>query len=193
MKIQSKRRIYISALCCALTSSAIAPVAFAQAEPAPVTVDQTIQSHETFQECANSPGNEVPEALPIGLEYGPGITESLTDELKVNLEANGKSVPSEASAIRHLDDGQSIYLNSDGKSAGELTPKNSTRAKRGLIPQKAKEIIGACLGFSWESGPLAEVIFREVTSVKTAVKFVIRRIGLGAAIGCVGGIIWHYI
>lgn len=193
MKIHSKRRIYISALCCVLVSSAVAPVAFAQEEPASVAADEVIHSREAFQECANSPGNKVPEALPIGLEYGPGITKPLTDELKGKFEAHGKSVPGGASAIRHLDDGQSIYLNSDGKSVGELTPKNSARVTRGLIPPEAKEIIGACLGVAWESGAIAEAVFREVTLVQTAVKFVIRRIGLGAAIGCVGGIIWHYI
>ncbi|QPK83158.1 hypothetical protein G7Y29_10060 [Corynebacterium qintianiae] len=91
-------------------------------------------------------------------------------------------------------------MDKDGGNAGSLSAQNSSHSESepsitfyGILPDEVKRIIGACLGFSWESGPLAEAIFREVYDVRTAVKFVIRRIGLGAAIGCVGGIIWEYI
>lgn len=128
---------------------------------------------------------------------GAGITEPLTDKLRTTLTENGLTVPSSAVGIRHLDTGESVFVDGDGKNVGSLSKqkddKKLTVQPYGIIPGEAKRIIGACLGFSWQSGPLAEAIFREVTDVRTAVKFIIRRVGLGAAIGCVGGIIWEYI
>ncbi|MDO4928941.1 MAG: hypothetical protein Q3976_07780 [Corynebacterium sp.] len=44
---QQTKDLYIP-LCCVLTSSAVAPVAFAQEEPASVATDETIHSREPY-------------------------------------------------------------------------------------------------------------------------------------------------
>ncbi len=150
-----------------------------------------------FHKCAKS-GSKAPEAIAVGSNLGPGITEPLSKELRSKLQENDSPAPSTAVGVRHLDSGESVFVDKEGNDIGSLSKGSSDSATQvqpyGLVfPDEAKRILGACLGFSWESGPIAEAIFREVTNVKTAVKFVVRRIGLGAAIGCAGGIVWEYI
>lgn len=146
-----------------------------------------------FIECEGVDHSTPPQAIRLGTQLGAGITEPLTPDLRIVLAENGKPVPESAVAIRHMDNGQSLLLDASGNEVEELVSKDSKRNRRGIIPEEAKEIIAACLGVAWQSGPLAEAIFREVFTVRGAIKFLVRRIGLGAAIGCVGGIIWHYL
>ncbi len=173
----------------------LAPAATAQ-EPSLDVVQSNGLKDRQFQACASGDA-ETPEALPVGEALGPGITEPLDNELRTSLIDNGFTVPASAVGVRHLDSGESVFVNSGGDNLGTLSGESAGTLEvaqpAGVIPAEAKRIIGACLGFSWATGPAAEAIFREVTSVKKAVKFIIRRIGLGAAIGCVGGIIWEYI
>lgn len=154
---------------------------------------------DEFVPCAADPNAGVPANNRAGEAYGPGISEELTADLRdaVNTglsEEGNPGLSDDAVSLRYLDDGRIIALDADDVEVQQLSAADRDEVSpQAVIPQEAKEIIGACLGFSWESGPLAEQIFREVTSVDKAIKFIIRRVGLGAAIGCVGGIIWHYI
>lgn len=196
---RKKNKFVVISLATALTIP-LAPVATATAEAAPHSPEKSeVVSAREFQTCARGSGNP-PVAMHEGEGLGDGITEPLSSDLRIAMEKNGFVVPASAIGIRHLDSGESVFVDKDGGNAGSLSAQNSNHSESepsitsyGILPDEAKRIIGACLGVSWESGPLAEAIFREVYDVRTAAKFLIPRVGLGAAIGCAGGIIWEYI
>lgn len=156
-------------------------------------------SQRTFHHCTARPNQPVPRAISLGDQYGPGISEPLTDHLRSQVDEGRATVkkenlPASAAALRYLDDGRILAVDHRGEEVSEISKASSGTTLRGVVlPDKAKEIIGACLGFSWEGGPLAEAIFRSVYDVKTAIKFLVRRLGLGAVIACAGGIVWHYL
>lgn len=152
-----------------------------------------------FHHCTARPNQPVPRAISLGDQYGPGISEPLTDHLRSQINeglatVEKENLPASAAALRYLDDGRILAVNDRGEEVSEISEASSGTALRGFVlPDKAKEILGACLGFAWEGGPLAEAIFRSVYNVETAIKFLVRRLGLGAVIACAGGIVWHYL
>lgn len=156
-------------------------------------------SRDIFHHCAARPNQPVPRAISLGDQYGPGISEPLPDHLRFQVDEGLESVkkealPASAAALRYLDDGRILAVDHRGEKVSEISGASSGTALRGVVlPDKAKEILGACLGFAWEGGPLAEAIFRSVYNVKTAIKFLVARLGLGAVIACAGGIVWHYL
>ncbi|WP_125197060.1 hypothetical protein [Corynebacterium bovis] len=156
-------------------------------------------SRNNFHHCTARPNQPVPRAISLGDQYGPGISEPLTDHLRSQINeglatVEKENLPASAAALRYLDDGRILAVNDKGEEVSEISEASSGTALRGFVlPDKAKEILGACLGFAWEGGPLAEAIFRSVYNVKTAIKFLVRRLGLGAVIACAGGIVWHYL
>ncbi|MEJ4112936.1 hypothetical protein ACGE24_07640 [Corynebacterium kroppenstedtii] len=65
------------------------------------------------------------------------------------------------------------------------------------VHDEIKAVVGACLGVGVVGGTtwkaLGEDVLVQLTTWRGAVKFVVRRIGLAAAVSCMGGIVWHYI
>ncbi|WP_420174397.1 hypothetical protein [Luteococcus sp. OSA5] len=60
------------------------------------------------------------------------------------------------------------------------------------VKDEVKRIIKACLGVGVVSGMTFEQLVQWLATPQNAAKFVIRRIGLAAAIGCIGGVIFEY-
>lgn len=65
------------------------------------------------------------------------------------------------------------------------------------VHEEIKRAVGACLGVGVQGGTtwaaLGENVLVQLTSWRTAVQFVVRRIGLAAAVSCLGGIVWEYV
>ncbi len=163
------------------------------------TAQSPTDSTDSFVPCAQDVDSPVPTNTFEGEQYGPGISEEVTEELRKTLDTgltnSGRAaLPDDAASLRYLDNGEILVLDSEGEKVDEITNDGQPLIQaRGVIPQEAKDIIEACLGLGVFSGGLAEELARQVSSVQTAIKFIIRRIGFGAAVGCVGGIIWHYV
>lgn len=198
-----KKKIFTVAVS-AMLGASLAPAAFAEplqsqdtSQEVVTTAEKQIEATE-FQECATG-DFPVPESTSDGDQYGPGISEKITDEVReiVNdgLTSTGRlALPEEAEALRYLDDGAILILDENEEILGEITryqPRSLVRTKG--INQEAKDLIEACLGLGVFSGQAAEQAAQALTSPQNAVKFIVRRIGVGAAVGCAGGIIWHYL
>lgn len=180
----------------------LAPAAYAdtldrQGSVSPVT-QEIVEAGSEFQECVTGEF-PVPESTTDGEKYGAGISEKITDDVReiVNegLTSTGReALPDEAYALRYLDSGAILVLDKDEELLGEITryqPRSLIRDKG--INEEAKGIIEACLGIGLHSGALTEELTQALASPRNAAKFVIRRIGVGAAVGCAGGIIWRYV
>ncbi|HCT3317791.1 hypothetical protein [Corynebacterium striatum] len=82
---------------------------------------------------------------------------------------------------------------SEELSSDELKQANEGLAKagRGTLPDSTVALRYYDDGTTGAIDKNGNVI--QMTSWRTAVKFVIRRIGLMAAVSCMGGIVWHYV
>ncbi|WP_404287173.1 hypothetical protein [Glutamicibacter arilaitensis] len=150
----------------------------------------------------------VPTTSDLGAMLGPGISEELTSgQIKMlnqsRVSQGKKPFAGDFTGIRYFDSGRIVSLDSSGRVIEELASSDvasgfviSDKESPGNFAQvasftsEAKRVLKACLGLD---ALTIEALVQELATPKNAVKFVVRRIGVFAAVACAGGIIWEYI
>lgn len=165
------------------------------------TLSGGIASADPADKAANA---ETPAAAEEITTDGPHIEEldqATISEFNKGLSAAGAELiepgttaleyQPDGSVIGHKSDGSTYQRHAAGSAPTELPAQKVATA--GLIPQEIKDVVGACLGISAGATGLWAGIAEQVGSWDKAVKFVVRRVGVVAAVSCMGGIVWHYI
>lgn len=125
-------------------------------------------------------------------------TEKLTEQDRqvINKSLGYSALPSEADALRK--DGDEVHvLNAEGDKL-PIDVKKLSETPFTVEPYSAtdeiKRAVGACLGIDFFGAVGAwEAIESQVTDWKKAAKFVLRRVGLVAALACGGGVFAEYL
>lgn len=164
-----------------------------------------------FQECLSSTTEDnKADQTELGDNLGKGISEKVSPQLlrKINdgLSSAGRDkLPENTVALRYLDSGKTVGVSSDGKITASLDDGKRDVAVRtpgdpnagNSVHDEIKRAVGACLGIGTQGATtwaaLGEGVLAELASWETAVKFAVRRIGVVAAVSCLGGIVWEYI
>lgn len=125
-------------------------------------------------------------------------TEKLTeqDRLAINKSFGYSALPEQASALQR--NGDKINVLNDN---GDEIPIGVTKlSQTGPTVQsysatdEIKRVVGACLGIDFFGAVGAwEAIESQVTDWDKAAKFVLRRVGLVAAVSCGGGVLAEYL
>lgn len=173
---------------------------------APLSGNSSVANYDQF-DCTTE-GSSPTQSSDLGANLGPGITEVIPKESigtanKVLAKAGFGKIPEGAVALRHLDtgdvlaiDSQGNVLNNLGKLSANLAagaPQHQAAGFGGWIHPEVKRIIGACIGIGVTGGISAETVVQMFNTPSKAAKFVVRRLGVFGAISCAGGIIWEYI
>ncbi|MFW9239209.1 hypothetical protein [Corynebacterium striatum] len=181
-------------------------VAMAQTES---QFSESTKAGAGFEECQSGgyAGDRAKETS-LGEGTGPGKSEELSsDELKQANEGLAKAgrgtLPDSTVALRYYDDGTTGAIDKNGNVIQKLNDTDNVSSDGAgavttySVHDEIKSVVGACLGVGAGGGTtwkaLGEDVLIQLTSWRTAVKFVIRRIGLMAAVSCMGGIVWHYV
>lgn len=137
---------------------------------------------------------------PLGIEevVTTGGTERLMpgDREAINQSLGYEAVPAEAVSLRFT--GEKIeVLDAEGAvipvSAGQQAPRPGQVQAAG-VGDEIKRVVGACLGIDFFGAVTAwEAIESQVNTWNKAAKFVLRRVGLIAALSCGGGIFAEYL
>lgn len=156
--------------------TAVLPLALfpATANGVPVVPDET---------TSTATGKDTEDISPADREE---INETLGDE----------AIPEEAAALRFNGDTVDV-LDEDGTvipiDRGQLTVNDGQIQPQG-VGDEIKRTVGACLGIDFAAHVGAwEAIESQVNSWDKAAKFVLRRVGLVAAISCGGGVFAEYL
>ena len=204
-KLTAMTAMAISATCAITLSSpawADQTTEASRSEKAATTKNSQEDESQGFAECASFPNHKAVES-EIGKDRGHGISEEVSNETltKINAglsEANKKPLPKDTKVLRYLENGDILALNQQGKELGKVerpkatVPGNQVE-ENGIVHPEVKRIVNACLGTGTIAGMNFETFVRWIATPQNAVRFVIRRIGIVAAIACVGGIIWEYM
>lgn len=188
----------------AMGSIAMAAPANAGENP-PAHVDSSLTAHDQeFDKCAGDSSPEVEARVTsLGSELGPGISQEVNKAelatINEGLNKAGRSqVPEETVALRYLDTGETVAVDESGEALVYLDdaaegPTMTTFS----VGDEIKKVVGGCLGVGVVGGTtwkaLGEDVLVQLTRWDTAVKFVVRRVGLLGAVSCMGGIVWQYI
>lgn len=204
-------------LSCAL--GLVVPAGSASAAVPSVRAVEVPSLNVAFQPCQGVRNGSIPRVINVGESLGAGVTESLTPQMRLEIRrglvGSGRPDPRNLFAVRHLDSGEILLLDEQGRVISRLgghhadssgavgfgpvrrdrdRPGDPGPGNPGINYRKeVKRIVGACLGVGSVSGMTFEQLVRWLATPSTAVKFVVRRIGLAAAVGCIGGIIWEYL
>lgn len=165
------------------------------------TLSSGIASADPSEKTANSETSAAAEGITTESAHIEELDQATLAEFNKSLSAAGAELIEpgttaleyrpDGSVIGHKSDGSTYQRHVDQGEPGELPAQEVTTA--GLIPQEIKDVVGACLGISAGASGLWAGIAEQVSSWDKAVKFVVRRVGVVAAVSCMGGIVWHYI
>ncbi|KZF00592.1 MULTISPECIES: hypothetical protein [unclassified Rhodococcus (in: high G+C Gram-positive bacteria)] len=150
----------------AVTSMSGAAVALAQ--PAPPAVSATVE-----------------EFVPVSAEEVASLNASLAEQGRNPLPAG--------TAGFQISDDATVTIVDETGNVLDRQPTPTGPQARG-VTDEIKRVVGACLGIDFFGAVGAwEAIESQVNSWDKAAKFVLRRVGLIAALSCGGGIFAEYL
>ncbi|MBE9372934.1 hypothetical protein IQ251_00585 [Saccharopolyspora sp. HNM0983] len=120
------------------------------------------------------------------------LTQDDIEHINAVLTAEGRgALPEGTTALEITSDEVARPLDSAGNQLGSPAASDTFQARNAVIDEIV-EVVAACLGTT-PAGLSLQGVLEQINTWQKAAKFVLRRIGLFAAISCGGGIFAHYL